>query len=280
MHQFPSGASRSAARRGEQSRVARRRAEALPLPAEREPVAVARWLPSGRSLLIGFAIAALAGGVYLIARETSLFAVRSVQVEGAPPALAAQIRDALNPLVGSSLVKFNRAAAARRLEAIPVVAGVAFDRAFPHTLKVAVRLEPPVAVLRQGSSAWLVSSGGRILEQLAARPYPALPRIWVPASVNLTVGESLPGTLASAAQAASSLRGSPFAHRVGSVASDHGEVTLSLRSGVDIRLGDLHDLSLKLAIADRILRVTPASAYVDVSVPARSVAGYNPQVQG
>jgi cell division protein FtsQ len=231
-------------------------------------------------VLIGFAIAALAGGAYLIARETSVFAVRTVQVEGAPPAVATRIRDALNPLVGSSLVKFNRAAAERRLQAIPAVAGVVFDRAFPHTLRVAVRLEPPVAVLRQGSSAWLVSSGGRVLDALTARPYPPLPRIWVPASVNPIVGESLPGPIAWSVQAAGWLGQSSLAARVASVASDQGDITLVLRSGVQVRLGDLRNLPLKLAIADRILRLAPGSAYVDVSVPTRSVAGYNSQVQG
>ena len=47
-------------------------------------------------------------------------------------------------------------------------------------------------MLRQGVSAWLVSSGGRVLGALAIRPYPPLPRIWVPGSVNLSVGETLP----------------------------------------------------------------------------------------
>jgi cell division protein FtsQ len=260
--------------------VARRRAEALPLPAERGPVAAARWLPSARSLLIGFVIAALAGGAYLIARETSLFAVRTVQVQGAPPAIAARIRAALRPLVGSSLVTFDRAAAEQRLEAIPAVESATFDRAFPHALNVVVRLEPPVAVLRQGSSAWLVSSAGRVLDALSRRPYPALPRIWVPASSTFAVGSSLSGPIAWSAQAAGALTRDPLARQVASVGSDQGEVTLRLRSGVEVRLGDLGDLPLKLAIAERILRLAPGSAYVDVSVPERSVAAYNTQVQG
>jgi cell division protein FtsQ len=248
--------------------------------AERAPAAAARWLPSGRSLLIGFTIATLAGGAYLIARETSLFALRTVQVQGAPPSVAAQIRHVLNPLVGSSLVAFDRAAAERRLDEIPSVESAAFDRAFPHTLKVSVRLEPPVAVLRQGSSAWLVSARGRVLEALTARPYPPLPRIWVPRSEDLTLGRTLVGAIASSAIATDSLSRSALAHRVASVGTDRGEVTLALRSGAEVQLGDLRNLPLKLAIADRILRLAPSSAYVDVSVPERSVAGTKPQVQG
>ncbi len=252
----------------------------LPLPAaECEPAEVGRWLPSGRSLLIGFLIAALAGGAYLVARKTSVFAVREVRVEGAPPQVASSIRDALRPLLGSSLVAFDRAAAERRLEAIPAVASASFDRAFPRTLKVSVHLEPAVAVLRQGSSAWLVSSGARVLAALTGRPYPPLPRIWVPRSLDLTVGERLGGQVAPPVEAAGSLAGSPLADRVAAVRSEQDEIALVLRSGVEVRLGDLMNLGLKLAIAARILRLAPGSAYIDVSVPLRSVAGYNSQVE-
>ena len=51
---------------------------------------------------------------YLVARKTSVFAVREVRVEGAPPRVASSIRDALRPLLGSSLVAFDRVAAERR----------------------------------------------------------------------------------------------------------------------------------------------------------------------
>jgi cell division protein FtsQ len=253
----------------------------LPLPAaEREPAEAGRWLPSGRSLLIGFLIAALAGGAYLIARESSVFAVRQVRVEGAPPEVASSIRAALSAELGSSLVSFNREAAERRLTAIPAIAFASFDRAFPHTLKVTVRLEPAVAVLRQGSSAWLVSSGARVLAALTARPYPPLPRIWLPKSVRLTVGGTLAGQVAGPVKAAGTLTGSPLADRVASLESVQDGIVLVLSSGEEVRLGDLRNLRVKLAIAARILRLAPGSAYVDVSVPERTVAGYNPQVGG
>jgi len=60
-----------------------------------------------------------------------------------------------------------------------------------------------------------------------------------------------------------------------------GELTLRLRSGLELRLGAPTDVRLKLAIARRALRVLPpGSAYVDVSVPGRPVAGPNPPVSG
>jgi ferric-dicitrate binding protein FerR (iron transport regulator) len=59
-----------------------------------------------------------------------------------------------------------------------------------------------------------------------------------------------------------------------------GELTLVLASGTQLRLGNSGDLRLKLAIAKQLLPLTTGAAYVDVSVPERPVAGYNPQVGG
>ena len=52
---------------------------------------LARLAPSGRSLLAGFAFVGLAALTYLGARETSVFAIRAVDVRGAPPATAAEV---------------------------------------------------------------------------------------------------------------------------------------------------------------------------------------------
>ena len=59
-----------------------------------------------------------------------------------------------------------------------------------------------------------------------------------------------------------------------------GELTLVLSSGTQLRLGDSGDLRLKLSIAKQLIPLTSGAAYVDVSVPERPVAGYNPQVTG
>ena len=63
-----------------------------------------RVLPSGRALLVATALVLIAAGLYGVARETSMFAVRAVDVQGAPPALAAQVRAALRPVAGTNLL--------------------------------------------------------------------------------------------------------------------------------------------------------------------------------
>ena len=142
-----------------------------------------------------------------------------------------------------------------------------------------MRLERPVAVLRQGADAWLVSASARVLRKLD-RPYPRLPRIWVPRSVDIAVNSTLGGPGA---------RGSPPSRRCGrsqvgadvrQVLTEDGELTLVLASGTQLRLGDSGDLRLKLSIAKQLIPLTSGAAYVDISVPERPVAGYNPQVAG
>jgi len=52
------------------------------------------------------------------------------------------------------------------------------------------------------------------------------------------------------------------------------ELTLVLRRGTEIRLGRATEVGLKLTVAARVLRLVDGStAYVDVSVPQRPVAG-------
>src|SRR5581483_10614988 len=139
------------------------------------------------AVLAGLVFVAAGAGVYVAARQTSLFALDRIQIAGAPPSVAAKIRAMLDPYVGQSLVRFDAGAARERLAAVSAIATVRFDRDFPHTLKVRVRLERPVAVLRRGADAWLVSASARVLGHLAHKPYPQLPRIWLPAGTTVAV---------------------------------------------------------------------------------------------
>jgi cell division septal protein FtsQ len=225
-------------------------------------------------LLVGVAV-----GGYVAARQTALLALHRVDVEGAPPGVAAEVRKTLSPYVGQSLVRFDAGAAATKLSTLTDIAGARFDRAFPHTLKVRVRLERPVAVLRQGADGWLVSATARVLQKLDP-PYPSLPRIWVPRSVDVTVNSTLGGPGAQGVAALAPLRPLKIDVAVREVKPGDAGLTLVLRSGTELRLGSSGDLRLKLAIAKTLLPLTAGARYVDVSVPERPVAGYNPQVGG
>lgn len=248
----------------------------MPLPARRRQTSrvARRWLPSSRSLAVGFILLAAGIGAYLIARETSVFALQRIDVEGAPPALALRIRSALAPLRGASLVAFSRSSADHRLAGFPQIAHVRYDRDFPHTLRVSVSVEEPVAVLRRGADAWVVAAGGRVIATVPRGAYPALPRLWLAAETDVAVGGSV--RVGDALQVAAALRADRFAPHVLSLhAEGKGQLALELTSGREVRLGDLSNLAVKLAVATAVLPRAPGAAYVDVSVPSRAVAGYS-----
>lgn len=239
-------------------------------------------LPSGRILVCCWAVAALVAGGYAVARETSLFAVRRIDVSGAPAPLAAEVRRALADMRGRSLVGLDGAAVIGRVQALPEVEDARYDRAFPSTLRLVVRAERPVAVLRAGKEFWLVSARARVIARLRPHSHPELPRIWIPASTQLATGQTLAaGDGGAAARALAPLAGR-FPARITSVTLAGGELTFTLAGRTELRFGGLDDLRAKLAVARRILPHLPAGTpYLDVSVPERPVASFpNSQVSG
>ncbi len=263
--------------------AARARAAVIPLQSGPGRAALGRLLPSGRSLLVGFAIVLGAAGLYALARMTPMFALNRIEVEGASPAVAARVKAALEPLDGTSLLALNGAEVERRLGSLTVVASARYDRNFPHTLRVVVKPEHPVALVRHGADAWVVAASGRVISAAAPHAFSGLPRVWL-ASDGARVGSELADPLgARAVRALALARKARLQGRIRTVrAADH-ELTFLLGSGVELRLGDLRSVRLKLAVASRILPDLLAQggySYLDVSVPARPVAGVNSQPVG
>ena len=147
---------------------------------------LASLVPTGRALLVAGAAVGAAGVLYLVARETPLFAVRSIEITGVRGAAAAHVRAALRPLEGKSLLALH---------------------------------------------------GSDVEDRLAAA------------------------------------RRVGFRGHVRDVSSTDGSLVFRLRSGLELRLGDEEDLALKLAVAGRILPLVRGATYLDVSLPARPVAG-------
>lgn len=247
---------------------------AFPGVRERTGLDLARALPSGRSLALAFALVACAVAFIVLARETSMFAVQRIEVSGAEAGLARDVERALADELGRSLLKVDPAAAKRAVEALPAVLSARLDRAFPHTLEVAVVPERPVAVVRQGAASYLVSARGRVVAELERGAERRLPRIWVTREVAIEVGALAQGDLRPAVTAVAPLRGVVLPGRVVNVRATGDELTLVLRPGRELRLGDPTDVRLKLAVAARVLPLLgPESVYLDVSVPERPVAG-------
>jgi cell division protein FtsQ len=246
----------------------------LPRARRRATVDVGSLLPSARTLLTSFAVVAVGLVSYFVARDTGVFALRTIQVEGASPAVARQVRHVLGDQTGVSLLRIDRDAVRQRVQSLPTVAGVTLDRGFPHTLRLTVVAERPVAVARQGADAWLLSARGRVMAHLARGAKPRLPRLWIAKGPLFQVGGVAPAELSQPLAAITPLAGMRFPARVASVRAGGDELTLILRSGVELRLGDAAAVRLKLAVAAKVLPLVAANVrYLDVSVPERPVAG-------
>jgi cell division protein FtsQ len=238
-------------------------------------VPLGRLLPSGRALLIGFAVVTAVVGGYFAARETSMFAVQQIEVTGARPSVVRRVDAALAPLEGTSLLALDEAAIDRRLSGLRDVKLVSYDRAFPHTARIQVSAERPIAVLRRGTQAWIVTERGRVLEPIDDPRTSGLPRIWtadvaVPSAGELLTAEQAlrPALLLGAVRSADHA----FFEHVREAREIDGELVLVLAAGTEIRLGAADDLPLQLAVAERVLAaVGPGTDYVDVSVPERAV---------
>jgi POTRA domain-containing FtsQ-type protein len=257
----------------------------LPLPRRRR-LDLLRLAPSGRSLLFGFALVLVAAGLYGLARETSMFAVQTIRVDGASPSLAADVERQLARYDGRSLVSVDPGSVAQRVAGLPAIRSASVDRAFPHTLRVQVIPELPVAVIRRGADSFLVSARGRVIAPLDRGQRPELPRIWLPATTEIHLGSFLGGPDGGlAARSLAALVGSGFPGRVTFVRALDGQITLGLRGGLELRLGVPVDLKLKIAIAHGIVPslALPGAGgpnYLDLAVPERPVAGRNPQPAG
>jgi cell division septal protein FtsQ len=244
------------------------------------PGEVVQLLPSWRTLAIAFGALLATALAYAVARESALFSVQTVQVRGAPPAVTRQVETALRPFEGESLLRLDLDVVQSRLVALPTVRQASLDRAFPHTLRVSVAAERPVALLRRGSAAWLVSARGRVLRPLPRPRLSRLPRVWAPLTVAAETGDLLTdsATLRAVRALSAVSAGRGLGARVEHARASDRELTLVLAAGTELRLANESELELKLAVARQVLRALQPTAngwpaYVDLTVPGRPVAG-------
>jgi cell division protein FtsQ len=267
--------------RGSRQRAAAASA-VVPLPRSAgDRLDLARIVPSGRSLLVAFGLLVGVLLAYWAARETSVFAVEKVEVHGAPPSVAREVRAVAREAVGSSLLSVDGDELAGKIQMLPSVIAASVDRAFPHTLVVKVAAEHPVGVARKAERAWLVTGSARVVRRVPLDAEPALPRIWLPRQVVVEIGAKLPHAYTPHVRSLAALRGRRFPGRVKGVRMERGELTVALRSGREIVLGSPVDIALKIAVAGQVLpELDSWLRYLDVSVPERPVASTEAQPSG
>jgi cell division protein FtsQ len=226
----------------------------------------------GRRLLAvgGVAVVLLALYLFLI-RESSLFSVKKIEVTGVT-VNQAQITAALQREAAKMTtlhVRDDKLRAA--VGGFPTVGAIKIDASPPHDLKIEIIERKPVAVIDVGSEKIPVSADGYLLRGERAEPglVPIDPSQGV--SGNRLLGADLDQAAllgALPAQLRSGVKGS-------SVDTEAGGVVVSLRNGIDLRMGDGSDAAAKWAAAAAVLSEPDLGSpgYIDVSVPSRPVAG-------
>jgi cell division septal protein FtsQ len=245
----------------------------------------APWRLRARPLAITLLVLGGIVAAYVLARQTSLFAVRLIDVTGAPPSVVRDVERATASVRGTSLVALDRGALERRLLALPSVVAVGVDRAFPSRLEIEVVPEHPAAVVRAGRRAWVVSRRGRVVRAVGIGAFSKLARIWLPSATHLTPGTTINRDEQALALRALVLVPAGFPAKVSSARDESGDIVFVLADGVELRLGPRDELRLKLRVAARILAALPPQElatidYLDVGTPERVVAGIKPRVGG
>jgi hypothetical protein len=119
-----------------------------------------------------------------------------------------------------------------------------------------------------------VTGVGKVIRAVETGSERAYPRIWLTKGVAVSVGGMLPASYTPATRALAAATEEKLPRRVKAVRAEGDELTLVLRRGPEIRLGEATDLGLKVAVASAVFRlVERGAAYIDVSVPERPVAG-------
>ena len=131
----------------------------------------------GRVLVVGLAGAGVAAWLLV---ASPFAAVTAVDIEGASPRWASQVRSAAEREVGVPLVRVDTARVAARLRGVPGVLRASVSRRWPHTLVVRVVERAPAAGVRVAGGVRVFDAAG---VDLGVRPAPAgLPLLAVPAT--------------------------------------------------------------------------------------------------
>jgi cell division protein FtsQ len=253
------------------------RSLALPLP---RPLRLARPLRPRRALVVGVLAALLAApalyGAWLWLRDSPLVSVERVRVSGVHGPYASGIATALDEAARHmSTLDVHVGQLRAAVASYRVVRDLRVSASFPHTLRIAVIEQPPVAALSVGGVRTAVAADGAIL----GTSYPGLASSSLP-TVPGGAGDPLAGgrVNSAAARAAVAVLGAAPPTLLGWIARAYQGrqgLTVAMRNGLLLYFGDATRPHAKWLSAARVL-ADPSSAgawYVDVRLPERPAAG-------
>jgi cell division protein FtsQ len=210
----------------------------------------------GRKRLIWVAIVAaillvLVGALAVLA--SSLFDVRTVDVQGAVYTDPAQLSEIIDDVRGDAILLVDTRQIERRLERIPWVESARVSTHFPHTLFVDIRERTPIATFAGSDGRYrVIDRDGRVLDVLDGVPIDYM--LITGANPDVEQGQFAGRPFASAAQLTIALPAEirSITESIG-VDATAGDLSLTLRTGaaedaqdLQVQLGPPTDLSAKL----------------------------------
>lgn len=214
-----------------------------------------------RRFVIGAALVAVIALVAAwVVAFSSVFGVRTVDVNGAAGVSVASIREAAHVSQGSPLVRLDTAAIAARVEKIPAIASAKVSTSFPSTVTITVTERTPVGYTREGERVVLIDRDGVQYRSVSGVP-PHLPHFVLPA------GAGGRETGAALAVVAAALPASLRAEVVTVQAPDPTAITLSVQGGIEVRWGDSTHSAEKARIVRTLMAKHPS--LIDVTDPAQ-----------
>lgn len=226
-------------------------------------------------LKVGLAVVAvivLTGGGYLWLRQSSLVAVRDVQISGITASDGDKVRAALESAAKDMTTLHVREEILHDATApYSSVDDLKVEADFPHTLRIqVVERRAVAAIARPGTRRVPVTSNGTLLRGVTAeRDLPSVNLKSDPAGTRVTDRRVL-NALAVASAAPLPLRG-----KTDQVKVDKRGVIVDLKNGPELIFGERADADKKWAAAARVLAEISAqgATYLDLRIPGRVAAG-------
>jgi cell division protein FtsQ len=221
-----------------------------------------------RAIAIAVLLVAVIAGYYLWLRDSSLFAVEEVKVEGLSSnqeQISAALAEAAD---GMTTLHVDDDELRRVASQFPTVATLKTDASLLHSLTITITERLPVARVGEGGGPVAVAADGYLLPGVDAAGLPPIE------------GASQSGRLDPEGQAQAAIVGAAppeLRERIGSAAWDAelGGVVVEIEGVPELRFGDGSRAEDKwVAVVTTLGGEKPGSpAYIDVSVPERTVSG-------
>ena len=229
--------------------------------------------PRPRTLLAAAAALVLLIAGWFWLRDSSLVAVRTVEVTGVPGPQGARIREALVQTARSmTTLHVSDDALDTAVAPFSLVKRIEVSTSFPHTLRIHVVTNVAVGVVVAGGRQIAVTSDGTLLRDVSAPAgLPQIPTSATPGGTRLTDPNAVAAVEALGA-APAALRG----HVQGVQTTPDRGLTIQLSNGPLLIFGSSDRLAAKWAAAAAVLADSQAAgaSSIDVTAPERpAVAG-------